>query len=209
MKPTSPDDYLQQTEHAVRHFCDGLASCWSYYESALQHWDVSNIGQPLTPERKADLDKYLELAGKYVDLKFAEGTFAGSVLQVATVGIRFFSQNRSIPKSCVGIVPTKAKRAIPFCVGRELYGLPVGLIIYAARNQYNHWDDEPYAVTRNVFAALSRSFERDMLYDLAFDVGNPSITVYANEVLLGALGWIRYDQYELEMRALLSLAADA
>ena len=209
MKPKSPDEYVRQTEHAVRQFYDGLASCWSYYERALQHWDVSKIGQPLTPERKADLDKYLELAGKYFDLKFAEGTFAGSILQVAAVGIRFFSRNQSIPKSCVGLVPPEAKRAIPFCVGRELYDLPVGLIIYAARHQYNHWDDEPYEVTRTVFGALSRSFERDMLYDLAFDVGNPSITVYANEVLLGALGWLRYDQYESEMRSLLSLAADA
>lgn len=163
----------------------------------------------MTPERKADLDKYLELAGKYFDLKFAEGTFAGSILQVATVGIRFFSRNQSIPESCTEIVPAKTKKAIPFCVGRELYGLPIGLIIYAARNQYSHWDEELYEVTKNVFAALSRAFDRNMLYDLAFDVGNPSITVYANEVLLCALRWTTYGDYEAEMRTLLLNAADA
>ena len=32
----------------------------------------------MTAERKAELDRYLELAGKYFDLKFSEAMFAGA-----------------------------------------------------------------------------------------------------------------------------------
>lgn len=205
MKPETPEEYLLQTEHAVRHLYAGLASCWDYYQKALEHWDMSKIDQPKTPENMAALNRYLELAKKYFDLKFSEGAFAGSILQIAAMGIRYFSRNESIPESCRGIVPAEAKQAIPFCIGRELYGLPIGLIIYAARNQYNHWDDEyPHKITADVFAVLSRSFEEDIFNDLAFSLSNPSITVYANEVLLIALSWTTYEKYLLEMKALLS-----
>lgn len=106
---------------------------------ALQYWDISKAGQPLTPDRCAELNRYLEVAGKYFDLKFSEATFAGAPLQVAAMGIRYFSRNTSIPASCASVVPARVKAAVPFCIGRELHGLPIGLIIYDARNQYNHW----------------------------------------------------------------------
>ena len=204
MKPTTPEEYFQKTEHAVRYFYDGLASCWSYYQQALKHWDISKINQPLTPNNKTVLETYLKLAGKYFDLKFSEATFAGSILQVAYMGIRYFSRNKTIPDSCKNIVSENNKSAVPFCVGKEIYGLPCGLIIYAARNQYNHWDDEnPRIITQKVFDVLYQAFSENMLYGLAFDIGNPSITIYANEVLLGVLQWHTYDHYLSEMRDLL------
>ena len=204
MRPKTPQEYLLQTEHAVRHLYEGIASCWAYYQQALKHWDISKIGQSQTPENKAALSRYLELATKYFDLKFSEGAFAGSILQIAAMGIRYFSRNESIPESCREIVPARSK-AIQFCIGKELYGLPIGLIIYAARNQYNHWDDEsPHEITTNVFNVLSRSFKENTFADLAFSLSNPSITVYANEVLLVALGWITYEKYVSEMETLLS-----
>jgi hypothetical protein len=205
MRPKTPQEYLLQTEHAVRHLYEGIASCGAYYQQALEHWDISKIGQPQTPENKAALSRYLELATKYFDLKFSEGAFAGSILQIAAMSIRYFSRNESIPDSCREIVTATSKQAIQFCIGKKLYGLPIGLIIYAARNQYNHWDEElPHEITTNVFRVLSRSFQENMFADLAFSLSNPSITVYANEVLLVALGWTTYEKYVSEMEALLS-----
>jgi hypothetical protein len=79
------------------------------------------------------------------------------------MAIKLYSSNKSIPGSCATIVEPKYKSAIPFCIGRECYGIPLGLLIYAGRNQYCHWDDEePHEVTRNVFYALSDAF-----YDIA------------------------------------------
>jgi hypothetical protein len=202
--PKHSDDYFRQTEHALKHAYAGLDSCWEYYRQALQHWDMSQVGQPMTPERKAALDRYLEQAGRYFDLKFSEAMFAGAILQVAYMAIRLYSRNASIPISCTSILPSSQKSVIRFCIGKELHGVPSGLIVYAARNQYNHWDEQPHEVTKNVFDALSAAFYSNMLADLAFDLSNPTINVYANEVLLVALGWKSYDTYLAEMNSLLS-----
>ena len=208
MKITAPkesDEYFRRTEHAVRHSYAGLDSCWMYYKQALQHWDISQIGELMTPARKAGLDRYLELAGKYFDLKFSEAMFAGAILQVAYMAIRLYSRNASIPANCSSLVRPPHKTAIPFCIGRDRYGSPTGLIVYAGRNQYAHWDDEQsHEVTRNVFEALSAAFYHNTLSDLAFELRNPTISVYANEVLLAALGWTSYDTYLTEMTSLLN-----
>jgi hypothetical protein len=209
MDPRTLDEYLRRTEHAVRHLYAGLDSCWAYYRQALTHWDISKVGEPMTPESRAELERYLELAGRYFDLKFSEATFAGSILQVAAIAIRRFSSNTVVPGTCLALVPPKAKGAIPFCVGRQVHGIPAGLIVYAARNQYNHWDDEPWEATRRVFDALCAAFYSNPLYDLAFDLGNPSITIHANEVLLGALRWRNYEQYDAEIRDMLDVRHDA
>lgn len=199
--PNTAEQYFVITEHAVRHLYAGLDSCWSYYKSALNHWDVSKVGQPLTKENKEALQKYLDLAKKYFDLKFSEAMFAGGILQIAFMAIKLYSSNNSIPSSCTNLVKQKHKTAIPFCIGREYYGIPVGLIIYASRNQYSHWDDEePHEVTRNVFDALSAAFQNNMLADLAFELSNPAINIYANEVLLTAMKWMSYDIYLHEMK---------
>lgn len=204
--PNSSDRYFRQTEHAVRHFYAGLDSCWQYYQEALQHWDITQAGEAMTPERKAGLDRYLEMAGKYFDLKFSEAMFAGAILQVAYTAIRLNSSNRSsIPASCSGLVSPSQKSVIPFCIGKERHGIPTGLIVYAARNQYNHWDDDqPHDVVNRVFHALSTAFSDNMFMDMAFDLSNPTIKVYANEILLVALGWKSYDSYLDEMRSLLA-----
>ncbi len=59
-------------------------------------------------------------------------------------------------------------------------------------------------MTKNVFNQLTLAFYSNMFYDLAFDLGNPTINIYANEILLGALHWDTYDIYLQEMQELLS-----
>jgi hypothetical protein len=203
-EPKNPDEYFRDTEHAVRHLYAGLDSCWSYYQRALEHWDISQVGQPMTLEKAAALKRYLELADRYFDLKFSEATFAGAILQMAYVAIRLYSRNNSIPSNCAGFVRPTQKSAIPFCIGQERHGIPIGLIIYAGRNQYNHWDDEePHEVTKNVFEALSTAFYPNVLFDLAFELSNPTVNVYAREILLTVLGWKSYERYLTEMKSLL------
>ena len=209
MKLTAPktaDEYFKITEHAAQHLYAGLSSCWSYYEKALRYWDVSKAGQPLTEENRKAIDKYLDLAGQYFDLKFSEAMFAGSILQIAFIAIKLYSLNVSIPGNCAVIVTPRYRTAIPFCIGRECHGIPSGLIVYAGRNQFNHWDDdEAHDVTRAVFSQLSIAFKNNMLADLAFDLSNPTINVYANEILLTALKWNSYDTYLHELRTMLML----
>ena len=130
--------------------------------------------------------------------------FAGAILQVAYMAIRLYSRNASIPANCSALVKASQKSAIPFCIGKELHAIPTGLIVYAGRNQYAHWDEQAHEVTKNVFGALSTAFYHNMLSDLAFELSNPTINAYANEILLAALGWKSYDTYLAEMTSLLS-----
>jgi hypothetical protein len=60
----------------------------------------------------------------------------------------------------------------------------------------------PPSVTINPVS--TKSGAEHMLADLAFDLSNPTSNVYANEVLLVALGWKSYDTYLAEMNSLLS-----
>lgn len=209
MKLTAPktvEQYFKITEHSVRHLYEGLASCWSYYKRALGYWDISQIDKPITEENNEAIQQYLKLSKKYFDLKFSEAMFAGGILQIAYMAIKLYSSNKSIPEGCIALVEETNKSAIPFCIGRECYGIPIGLIIYAARNQYSHWDDkEPHKVTRNVFNTLSNAFCDTMMADLAFELTNPTINVYANEILLTAMNWKTYEIYLHEMKTLLKL----
>lgn len=209
MKLTAPktaDEYFKITEHAVQHLYAGLDSCWAYYKKALEHWDISKVDQPLTEENKNAIEKYLVLSRKYFDLKFSEAMFAGGICQIAFMAIKLYSSNKSIPSNCVTLVQSKHKAAIPFCIGREHHGIPIGLIVYAGRNQYCHWDDEEsHEVTSNVFGALSEAFFNNAWSDLAFDLSNPTINVYANEILLTAMKWNSYDIYLRELKLMLML----
>jgi hypothetical protein len=196
-------EYLDLTEHAVRYFYTGLDNCRQVYEHALEHWDLSRIGKPLTEKEMERARKYVEQADKYFYLKFSEGTLAGAIVQVAATGIRLFSTNKVIPDDCIHIVTPKAEAAIPFCIGKRIYGLPIGLIIYAARNQYAHWEVDPHKVTTNIFHQLLNAFRNNLIYDLAYDLENPTIDIYANEILLGGLKWTSYEKFRSEMEELL------
>jgi hypothetical protein len=208
--PKTPAEYLQKTEHSVKHAYSGLNSCWSYYQQALQHTtppiekDGYHVSEPpKTPEERAKLDRALELIGKYFELKISEAMFAGSVLQAAHMAIRLYSRNETILPTCAMFEPIH-KAAIPFCIGKECHGIPTGLIIYAGRNQCNHWDEEDsHPVTRKIFSALSAAFLNNPLSDLAFDLGNPTIAIYSSEILFTALGWNSYEKYLVEMTELL------
>ena len=203
--PDTLDEYIRRTEHAVMHHYAGLDSCWDYYQKALDHWDIGQINDPLTPERKAALDRYLALAGKYFDLKLSEAMFAGGILQTAYMAIRLYSKSSKVPDKYSGFVRPTQTSAIRFCIGREVHGVPVGLIVYASRNQYAHWDEEDSQdVTRAVFSALEAAFADSPFSDLAFSLSNPTIPIYANEVLLTALRWTTYETYLQELQTMLN-----
>ena len=203
MDPSTLSEYLRETEHAIRHLYAGLDSCFAVYREALSQWDISRVGQPKTEQERARLATYLQHAGRYFDLKFSEATFSGAILQIAVTAIRLFSRNTAIPGSCQTFVKPANESVIPFCIGEHRHGVPVGVILYAGRNQYNHWDEELHPVTRHVFAQLARAHVTSPLSDLAFEITNPTITIYASEILLTAMQWPTYQAYEGALRDLL------
>jgi hypothetical protein len=203
LEPKKPYEYLSMTEFSVKHLYDGVNACFNYYKEASEYWDISKLNEPLNEENKNKLDKYLSLARKYFDLNFSENTFCGSILQVASIGIDYFSRNNNIPDSFEDVIRQNSEKVKRFCIGKELYGIPIGLIIYAGRNQYSHWNErDPYEINKKVFEKLTLAFSKNMFSDLAFDLLNPGITIYSKEILLIALKWYNYDIYYKEMKEL-------
>lgn len=159
-----------------------------------------------TSDEKVQLENYLQCARECFGYSFSQATLCGSILQIAFMGIRLFSKNAEIPDSCSQIVEPQQKKAIPFCIGREIHQLPIGVIIYASRNQYNHLDDEqPHRITQSVFHALAYAHCNDPFLDLAFDLGNSLIDarVIARTVVTSLLGWNYYKDYHEDMKKLL------
>jgi hypothetical protein len=161
-----------------------------------------------TPEEKERDALVGELFDKSAKLGRSEAILAGFVLQAAHMAIALFSKNNSVPPKYAPLV--KDETAISFCVGEERHGVPTGLIVLAARNQFCHWNDvEVRRQTKVVFDALDDKFMDNQWADLAFDLGNPTIAIYAAEVLFTALGWHTYDKYLEAMTQLIGNAAKA
>jgi hypothetical protein len=143
--PSTPQQYFQQTEYAVKLAYSGINECWSYYREAAHlmspHWRPSDEMDGMLqydPPKDASA-RISELFDKHAELRFSEAILAGTILQAAHMAIAIFSKNSSVPPEYAPLV--KSKEAVPFCIGKELYGVPTGLIVLAARNQFCHWNE--------------------------------------------------------------------
>jgi hypothetical protein len=81
---------------------------------------------------------------------------------------------------------------IRFCLGREIGDLPMGIVIYAARNQYVHWQDERLSVLNEVVFNHLNSIWPELPNDHSFDIyGKRRIYAYT---VVWALGWTDSDE---------------
>jgi len=202
--------YIKETEHALRQLFDGVA----YYRHLLQEIKHpmfitdAPIGDKDThkaefsrwyKENKHDIQNTHKKSREYFGLSFSNATLCGSILQIASMGIELFSLNDEIPDTCKPIVKP-GQKAVKYCVGRIVRGLPLGIVIYAARNQYNHWDEpNPHQITQKVFDTLALGHGYGSVRDPAFDLSNPILKIYSHNVL-GLLEWKSYDLYLNDMK---------
>lgn len=206
------DDYIQKTESAVRRLFDGIDA----YLAVLHKAKIPALApsEPyesnLTPEmvsinfpNEEQLTARRDAEREFLAESFALDTLCGAVLQVAGKAIEIYSTNTNVPPSCLELVkPMFAK----FCVGRMVRNVPLGLIIYAARNQHTHFNDkslrEPSATVFERLATAHGYSTTESVRDPAFDLNNPSLTSYASNVT-ALIKWRNYDQYVRDMHDLL------
>lgn len=157
------EDYLNQTEKAVLQLFESL----KYYQSLLDNIEPqvlaseSEITEEAIRQWEQDsrdaIGRYREAERTYFGQVFSYQTICGCILQIAARGISVYSTQLSIPASCRSFITHLDRKVIPFCIGREVRGLPIGLIIYAGRNQYNHWDVPTLNTTNTkIFDIISR-----------------------------------------------------
>ena len=188
--------YVEQTSDAVKQLIRAAAQ----YEQIL----AGRI-TPLQSPNELQLKEYMAAAEEYFGLSFSQAALCGSILQVAFMGLELYSTNTTISPDCVDLVGTTQK-AVKFCVGRRVHNIPVGLLIYAGRNQYNHWDEETfYHPTTQVFRALIQAYYDNPLFDMAYELNYPARTTKSHYIVMGELRWQNYDRYEADMKELLGL----
>ena len=222
----TPQEYLQRTESASRilfegivsytlilrespppvfvHSCDGHAES----EEQIQKREKAYADWESTQDEAIQISR--EAQRKFVAESFALGVLCGSVLQIAYMGIQLFPRDDQVssdlPEAFEKCITDTTKK---ICIGRISDFIPIGLIIYAGRNQYNHIDDKGNLrnLNRAVFNHLAGRYDHlfDKPYkDPPFDLESPRLTNYAHNIT-GLLGWRDYESYEKDMRELLEV----
>lgn len=189
--------FIEETEHAVRHLFNGL----EYYDGLLE-----GLTPPSQASNLIQVNHYVSQAGRYFALSNSRSALCGAVLETAYVAINAFPKNSTIPTSCISFVQL-GDRAVRFCIGRELHGLPLGLIIYAGRNQHVHWEDKSFdKPTTAVFERLFRVHESNPLFDMAYVLDWPRRSSKAHHVVQNELRWRTHEDYARDLRDIIGSA---
>jgi hypothetical protein len=209
-------EYLNKTESAARKLFEGIDS----YTSILRQHPTSAFTTSYTDEAdfQAQYEAWakqnaglirasIEAQREYVAESFAQATLCGAVLQVAAKAIECYSNNKSVPLDWLSLIKPTSK-GVPFCTGRLIRTIPLGLVIYAARNQHTHFEDEELREPNvSVFErlAVNHGIKTDQLIrDPAFDLQNTGLVSYASNCT-ALIGWRSYEAYEHDMHALLEI----
>jgi hypothetical protein len=161
----------------------------------------------------------------YASIDIARDVIAGSILQIAYSAINQYAAKVDKPDSVLkfeskintmlAVAPNARCKHFElraeFCVGRNLGELPIGLVIYAARNQYNHFGDKRLLVANEViFDYLNLLWPEPVKNDLSFNLRNKKYKFYSYAALC-ALGWVDsskrlgYQAYKEDMGSILEV----
>ena len=201
----TPDSYLQDTNAAV----EGLFGLLAYYDQLTPPPSLA----PFVDERgvvvlnHAQAEGYMRAHVDSLALDFSKATLAGSILQVAHKTLKEFSTNSTVPSSAASLGVLATSHQVPFSVGREVHGIPAGLLIYAGRIQYNHYEEghPKNAVARAVFDALQSHYYNDMTFDLAYELEWPAPRPVSHYIVRHELKWFSLADYVADIRAMLAL----
>lgn len=194
--------YLAQSEKAIQHLFKGLNAYDSIQLPSIMDF-VDETG--LVKMTKAEDEVFLRAYEEYFDLDFARASLAGSILQVAYMGLKKYS-------SVTGISPRRSEldvkagtTAAAFCVGKDVKGIPQGLLIYAGQIQYNHWEERELSntVARRVFRELVVAYHDNHHFDMAYVLGYPRPRPVSHYIVRLELGWSTYDEYRADMSSML------
>ncbi|MCK4436113.1 hypothetical protein KAU87_04805, partial [Candidatus Bathyarchaeota archaeon] len=84
----------------------------------------------------------------------------------------------------------------------------IGLLIYAGRIQYNHWEEgkPTNEVAKRIFDELVAAYYDNSHFDMVYVLDYPSPRPVSNYVLRLELGWRTYEDYESDMTSMLRVS---
>jgi hypothetical protein len=190
----TPEEYMKHTKSAVEHLIRGIDS---YHQILL-----STPEQGIT-KNTIDLQKVISPIREFSAQKYALANLCGSLLQIASMAITLYSTNNQVLPELSSVVKG---RNVKFCIGRLVRDIPLGLVILAGRNQYNHIDDDKLREPNlTVFKFLAtRHGNRCNYIDPGFDLNTRLVWNYASNIIK-LIGWQDYKTYDNDMRCLLGI----
>lgn len=198
----SVEAYLDETEPAVKYLFKGLDLYESIRPPSIMKY-IDDTGHLKWSEKEAD--EMVQLSSEFLALEYSSSILAGSILQVAYVGIDLFSSNQTITPQCQAFGVEPGVKATKFCIGWTVHDIPVGLLIYSGRNQYNHWEDGEHLhkVPKKVFRHLLYAHLDNLWFDMAYELEFPSKRPVSHYIVRNELKWRTYNNYLEQMKAML------
>jgi hypothetical protein len=232
----SGEEYLKRTESAVIKIFEGIESYLQILCNSKPPLYIGNAGDLLNRRpayenwiatNQAGIQASLKAQRDFSAENFALATLCGSLLQIAAMGIQWFSENEetpeNLPESLYSLLKPKSK-ITRFCIGRKVRSVPIGLVIYAGRNQFNHMDDDELREPNvTIFDLLSKNYTdstdqsvqsitlsveqveditEHSSQDPAFDLENGILINFASNIT-GLLEWKDYESYYSDMHSLI------
>jgi len=210
-------EYLDKTRSAAAKLFEGIDTYLAllrqdltmFVTSYANHEDFQRQYDTWYETNRSSIHTALEAQKQYLGESFAQATLCGSILQLAAKAIECYSKNTEIPEDWKSLISPGAK-PVPFCTGRLVRGVPLGLVIYAGRNQHTHFEDQSLREPNvEVFHRLATNHgygkERtEPQVDPAFHLGTECINSFANNIT-ALIEWRSVEAYETDMRKLLEI----
>ncbi|MCT2531901.1 hypothetical protein N2488_01760 [SAR92 clade bacterium H231] len=211
----SAKEYLSKTESGVKILFKGIEEYQTLLRDAVPLMFTCTHGisdkefykkyNSWYKENCNEIEKRKKSEAKYIEEIFAQSVLCGSIIQIAAMAIKKYSPQQPIPSKW-----NKVKNiglAKQYFIGRTIKEIPIGLLIYASRNQHNHHDDEKLREPANtIFQRLSKiesSPNKEATYiDPAFDLQNLNVIHYASNIT-ALMEWRSYDRYISDMEDML------
>jgi hypothetical protein len=208
-------EYLDKSESATRLLFDAINS----YNEPLRRDSLCFVSSTAddrnrtiefenwAKQNKKEIALSYQAQQDYFAENFSKAAICGAVLQIAFKAIERYSQNNTIPPEWLSVIG-KNKTAPKFCYGRQIRDIPLGLIIYAGRNQHMHFGDKPLLETSNdIFNRLAAFYcEKDKsLRDSAFDLSNPRLVSFASNII-SLVEWHSYEHYSKDLRKMIGVS---
>lgn len=206
-------DYMSQTEFAMKQLFNSLEHYQNILDDALSTLPAFTYSGSNDVDYKAKEKEFFDKHEKenryannklnqYMGLTASRSVICGSILQIACMLIEKISDN----KEEFQFITSINEKAIKFCIGRSVRDTPIGLIIYAARNQYNHWDVG--GVNRKIFDHIAkREVEVNgavtTFKDPSFNLDLEYHDIYADQIM-SLMGWNSYTKYKSDMLNMLA-----
>lgn len=215
----SAEEYIKKTESAVTKLLEGINSYSQILRDSPPPIYIGNSGDTLNQrpvykdwvtENTAAIQSSRKAQRELSAEAFALATLCGSLLQIAAMGIQWFSENEKIPEDLPETLrPLLKGKSKKFCIGHRVRSLPIGLVIFAGRNQFNHMDDDELREpNKTIFKILESNYAgatEQSPKDPAFDLENERLISFSSNIT-ALLEWRNYESYYSDMHSLIVAA---